>query len=82
MSTLSTDLRKAAADFRKQAEEARTAHTIKCAQVLAGAKGLLGLQEILNKQAAGPVPNPNNEQTLEAINRIENSQPGATSYDF
>lgn len=50
----STDLRNAAADLRKQAEEAKTAHVIKCAQVLAGAKGLSALQEMLNKVAETP----------------------------
>lgn len=51
MSEFSADLRKAAAEFRKQAEELQTAQAIKCAQVLAGAKGLLQLSAIMNEKA-------------------------------
>lgn len=47
MNPVVKELREAAAGLRKQAEEAKVAHAVKCAQVLAAAKGLYQLRAII-----------------------------------
>lgn len=45
--TIATTLRDMANDLRKQAEESKVQHAVKCAQILTAAQGLQQLRDIL-----------------------------------